>query len=68
VVGGVASRRSIYVAARLVCPAGDRGTIAADINDRGEIVLPIPRGFSRHGPRTSTAEMESAVSAGDVGV
>ena len=26
-------------------PAGDKGTIAADINDRGEIVLPLPGGF-----------------------
>ena len=31
--------------APLVGPAGDRGTIAADINDRGEILLPIPGGF-----------------------
>ncbi|MGH2395345.1 MAG: hypothetical protein ACRDGH_17955 [Candidatus Limnocylindria bacterium] len=31
--------------AQLVGPAGDRGTIAADINDRGEIALPLPGGF-----------------------
>jgi probable HAF family extracellular repeat protein len=30
--------------AELEGPAGDRGTIAADINDRGEILLPIPGG------------------------
>jgi hypothetical protein len=29
----------------VVGPTGDRGTVAADINDRGAILLPIPGGL-----------------------
>jgi hypothetical protein len=42
---GVASRPSIPPGTPVVGPTGDRGTVAADINDRGEILLPIPGGL-----------------------
>ncbi len=29
----------------MVGPTGIRGTVAADINDRGDILLPIPGSF-----------------------
>jgi probable HAF family extracellular repeat protein len=38
--------------APVVGPAGDRGTVAADINDRGEILLPIPGGLYKARPAT----------------
>jgi probable HAF family extracellular repeat protein len=39
--------------AQLVGPTGIKGTIAADINDRGEILLPIPGGLYKEPPATT---------------